>query len=116
MRIFTILAVSLALLGSTAARAEVPTAAQCDARYASCDAACKAEDPKRGFSYAGCAAVCVSKKAACDSEIVYDKSSTWTKKQYDAAKPWVEEKIENAPANTEYTYPTHDRDNSSTRK
>jgi len=89
-----------------------PTAAQCTANYASCDAACNAADPRHGISYAGCSAKCVAKKAACDSEIIYDKSADWTKKQYDAAKPWVKEKadqteklIDEAPAHTERTYP-----------
>jgi len=98
---------------ATAWAADTPTAAQCNANYASCDAACNAADPKHGFCYAGCSAKCVAKKAACDSEIVYDKSADWTKKQYDAAKPWVQEKarqteklIDEAPAHTERTYPS----------
>lgn len=113
MRILTVLAFAALVAGASAARAETPTAAQCDARYAACDAKCKAEDPKRSLSYAGCSAACVAKKGACDSEIIYDKSATWTKKQYDAAKPWVEEKIDNAPANTQHTYPTQERNDSS---
>lgn len=114
MRILPVFAFVAALAGlSAVAGAQPPTAAQCDARYNACDAKCKAEDPKRSFSYATCSAACVAKKGACDSEIIYDKSANWTKKQYDAAKPWVEEKIDNAPANTEYTYPNQNRDDSS---
>lgn len=113
MRLLAVFAFAAALAGVPAvAGAATPTPAQCDANYAACDAKCKAEDPKHGFSYATCSAGCVAKKGACDSEIIYDKSADWTKKQYDAAKPWVEEKLDNAPANTEYTYPNQNRDGS----
>lgn len=101
-----VLAVAALLSGfGGVAQAQTPTAAQCSAESKACDAACNAADPKHSFSYAGCSAKCVAKKAACDSEIIYDKSADWTKKQYDSAKPWVEDKIERAPANTERTYP-----------
>lgn len=98
-----------------AAWAASPTPAQCTAEYKACDAVCNANDPKHGLSYAGCSAKCVAKKAACDSEIVYDETSAWSKKQYDAAKPWVQEKarqgkelVDDAPSNTEYKYPPND--------
>ncbi len=104
--LFGVLAIAALVSGfGAAAQAQTPTAAQCNAESKACDAACNAADPKHSFSYAGCSAKCVAKKAACDSEIIYDKSADWTKKQYNAAKPWVEDKIERAPANTEYTYP-----------
>jgi len=106
----------LTALGACAwasAAAAAPTDAQCKGEYAACDAACHAADPKHSFSYAGCSAKCVASKAACDSAILYDDSSRWTKRQYEAAKPWVKKKagqaedlVKDAPNHTEHTYPS----------
>jgi hypothetical protein len=109
------LAAGVALL-PTLAFAASPTPAQCKAEYQGCDTACNAADPQHGFSYAGCSAKCVARKAACDGEIVYDDTADWSKRQYDAAKPWVKEKaretkdlIDDAPNHTEYKYPSNDK-------
>lgn len=105
-----------AAMSGAPALAANPTPEQCAAAYASCDASCQRADPKHGFSYAGCSAKCVARKAGCESEIIYDKSADWSKRQYDAAKPWVQEKtdqtkqlIKDAPQHTEYTYPSDDK-------
>ncbi|MBN2751203.1 MAG: hypothetical protein JXQ84_00690 [Rhodospirillaceae bacterium] len=118
-RFFGVVVCAAGLLGGLRmADAATPTPEQCAATYRVCDAACQAADPKHGFSYAGCAAKCVAAKAACESEIIYDDTSRWTKKQYEAAKPWVEKKaseaktlINEAPANKENTYPSQNTGN-----
>ncbi len=114
-RTFLSAAALAAVLIPGVARAAAPTAEQCDATYKACDAACQAADPKHGFSYAGCSAKCVAAKAACEGEIVYDATADWSKRQYNTAKPWVQEKtrqtkelIQDAPNNTEYKYPPND--------
>lgn len=106
--VFGVLTAMILVLGfGGAARAATPTPAECSANYQMCDAACDRADPQHGLSYAGCSAKCVAKKAACEGEIVYDKSADWAE---NTAKPWFQDKIHNAPANTEHTYPDQNRD------
>ena len=102
-------------VGAGAASAASPTPEQCAAAYRGCDAACNTKDPRHGFSYAWCSAKCVASRATCEGEIIYDETSAWSKKQYDAAKPWVQEKtrqtkelIDEDPSNTEYKYLPND--------
>lgn len=95
-RVLTVIPLLVGLSSTAAAQSIAENSARCRVDYDACKQQCVSAHPDDTGKRAPCVAICSGRHAACDAGAAYDAAKPWVEEKIEKAKPWLEEQVDKA--------------------